>query len=284
VKPQIRMGELLKAADLVGWDFHHVPQDQSALVSGGRDAKRSWTIDLRGGYEAYVAGKGREGSSLFDKLRYSERRMAREVGPVVFTLDDDSEAASRALFSWKSQQYRNAGHPDQFAVPHNRALIERLGEIRKPGFAGVLSTLRAGSEIVAVHFGMRTNRRLHYWFPAYSRAMSVYSPGLILLQRLCAAASAEGLSTIDLGCGDDSYKLRFATGSIPVIEGSFNARTALGIARTFRQSGWSALRQSELAQPALRARDKLRAFSYAFRSPGSPAPPLPAPDLMRTPR
>lgn len=262
VNKRIRAADLLKAADLVGWDFHHTPQDQPALASSGRLVKRNWTIDLGGGYESYVAEKGRDGSSLFEKLRYCERRMAREVGPVKFTFDDDSETVLPALLAWKSQQYRDAGHPDQFAYAQNRALIAAIGAIKGPGFAGVLSTLRAGPDLVAVHFGMRTSQRLHYWFPAYSRAMSLYSPGLVLLNSLCKAASAEGLSAIDLGCGDDSYKLRFATGSVAIVEGSVNARTPMGVARTLRQRGWSALRQSGVIQPALRARDSLRIWGY----------------------
>ena len=55
-------------------------------------------------------------------------------------------------------------------------------------FQGVLSGLYIGEKLVAAHFGMRSRRVLHWWFPAYDPELGKYSPGAQLLLELSRAA------------------------------------------------------------------------------------------------
>jgi CelD/BcsL family acetyltransferase involved in cellulose biosynthesis len=124
-----------------------------------------------------------------------------------------------ALMRWKSGQYAELGTEDRFAVAWVVDLVERLYEVETPGFAGALSGLYAGDELVAAHFGMRAGRTWHYWFPAYEQRLGSYSPGLILLMEMARAGCSLGVDRIDLGPGDEPYKRHLMNGAIEVALG-----------------------------------------------------------------
>ena len=84
---------------------------------------------------------------------------------------------------------------------------------------GVLTTLHAGDRLVAAHFGLRSGRRLAWWFPTYDPEFGRYSPGLALLLDLTTLACDRGIDVIDLGRGEHSYKLRVANGTDHVAQG-----------------------------------------------------------------
>ena len=65
---------------------------------------------------------------------------------------------------------------------------------------------------MSVHFGMLTQKMLHYWFPAYHPAFAKYSPGTELLLRVAEHAAQRGIEKLDLGSGDDPYKNKFCNG------------------------------------------------------------------------
>ena len=74
----------------------------------------------------------------------------------------------------------------------------------------MLSALFAGGEPVAVHLGMRSRTRWHYWYPAFDTRFARYQTGLVLLLEMARNASALGITRIDLSTGDESYKDRVA--------------------------------------------------------------------------
>ena len=138
---------------------------------------------------------------------------------------------------------------------------------RRPATASLalLSTLRAGDHLVAVHFGLLGRDRLIWWFPAYDATFGSYSPGLILLLDLVAEAAARGLALVDLGRGEHHYKLRVANGAYDVAEGSVPASAAVecgqsvippmatmceGRTRTSSSSGPAFLRPNSSARSA----------------------------------
>src|SRR5690606_28472796 len=104
--------------------------------------------------------------------------------------------------------------PNILHLPWARQLVEHLRTIEGERFAGVLSALYVGDTLAAAHFGIRTRRVLHYWIPAYNHELSRYSPGLLALVELARAASERGIERIDLGTGEERYKLRAATGAM----------------------------------------------------------------------
>ena len=98
----------------------------------------------------------------------------------------------------------------------------------------MLSTLSVGDRVVAAHMGMRSRTVLHYWFPSFDRAYAKFSPGRILLLELCRAAAAAGIREVELGAGDEDYKLRFADGAIPVAAGFVGSASLPALARHLR--------------------------------------------------
>ena len=71
---------------------------------------------------------------------------------------------------------------------------------------------------------MRTRRVLHYWFPSYERSVSRYSPGGILLLHMAKRCAELGVERIDLGKGDERYKLSLQTATTPLYIGAADSR------------------------------------------------------------
>jgi CelD/BcsL family acetyltransferase involved in cellulose biosynthesis len=128
------------------------------------------------------------------------------------------------LFEWKSAQYRETGVWDRFDQPWIVDVVRTLAGTSAEDVTGLLSTLRAGDDVVALHFGLLARDRLSWWFPVYNGEFARYSPGLILLLDLVGEAAARGIPLVDLGRGEHHYKLRVATGSYVVAQGAVAAR------------------------------------------------------------
>jgi CelD/BcsL family acetyltransferase involved in cellulose biosynthesis len=62
---------------------------------------------------------------------------------------------------------------------------------------------------VASHFGLKSGRTLHYWFPVYNPEMKAFAPGRILLKQVILAA--QDIAVIDRGAGDSVAKRDLAT-------------------------------------------------------------------------
>ena len=209
----------LRSARLAGWSFDHLVGDTDLFAPHATGRDISPQIDLRAGYDGYVAARRAAGSDYIPKTEGLARKLAREVGELRFTLHDKAPDALAQLLAWKRAQYAESGIADAFGVRWTVALMQRLAATEGEHFAGLCSTLRAGDRLVAVHMGMRSRSVLHYWFPAYDATLAKYSAGIVLLLRIAQAAAAQGVHTIDLGRGLSQYKERLMTGSVELIEG-----------------------------------------------------------------
>ena len=224
--------ELVRGCRLSAWGFTHLPACQSGFEPHCEQTIDSAYMDLSQGFNAYEAGRLRGSNELRETARKG-RQLAKEVGPLRFEfLAKDGRLLSQ-LLEWKSQQYVSTGVTDVFSFPWTVALLDRLLSEQGEAFGGVLSALYAGDELAAVHFGLRSHGRLHWWFPAYSRALSRFSPGNVLLLEHARQAESIGVRRIDLGkvC---EWKSRFMSGGDPVAEGSVDLRPL----RRFVRRGW----------------------------------------------
>src|SRR5882672_472129 len=240
--------ELMRAARLSVWSFDHL-------------------VDPAGRFAPYVTASA-AASPQIDLASFEPppdfarkaRKLAREVGELSFSLHAPGSSALERVFAWKSEQYRRTGLADAFGVPWTRALLQEVMRVQRAGFAGTCSVLRAGDEIVAVHAGMRSRGVLHWWFPAYNAVHAAYSPGILLLLRIAAAAPALGIQRIDLGKGDARYKRSLMTGAAPLREGSVELPSLAATARRLRrlaeaQAAW------QLPLRALRRLERGRRFN-----------------------
>ncbi len=207
--------ELVRVAGLKALRLPNVPARISAFADGARPEDGAPVLDLRGGFEAYRRASLDSGSSYFRQVERKARKLEREVGPWRFEWQTgERDRVFETLLRWKEAQRRQTRTPNVLQLAWARALVERLRHTRTPGFEGVLSALWVGDTLAAAHFGLATSRVLHYWIPAYNVDLASYSPGLLALVELARAAAARGIGRIDLGCGEERYKQRAATGTI----------------------------------------------------------------------
>lgn len=215
-------------------------------------------VDVTGGLDGYLGRASSGGRAKVSKAQRLTDKLTRDHGDVRFTAEATDPLLLDQLIELKREQYRNTGARDWFAGRGHRELLRTLLDTRADGFAGTLSTLHAGTRLVAAHFGIRSGGVLHWWFPVYDRDFAAYSPGWILLRQLVVGAEQLGLRRIDLGRGDDEYKRKAMTGSTEVAAGEV---TVVPLRRQLRALGRVARRSvvaSPLGPPLRRAAGRLR--------------------------
>jgi CelD/BcsL family acetyltransferase involved in cellulose biosynthesis len=216
---------LIRACGVAGWSFDHVPAELSAFAPYVHGCGASPCVDLRAGFDAYLAARNSR-SSFRDRGRRA-RRLEREAGPLRFVAATDAPEVLDLLVAWKREQYAKTGVRDVLADARARALLREVHASQ-----GVLSVLYAGDEIAAVHLGLRCGSVLHSWFPAYNAELHRHSPGLLLMLELAQAAPGLGITEIDLGKGDARYKQALATGSVELWEGRVGRHALAGRVRS----------------------------------------------------
>lgn len=247
---------VLRGAGLSGFRFDHLLSAQPVFEAGRQIAHRSPRVDLAGGFDAWRTGA--DTKLFFSDTGRKSRKLSREVGEVVFSYDDRARDAWQALFRWKADQYRRTGAPDNFSLPWVRTFLETLAGIEEPGFGAILSTVRAGPDLVAVHFGIQSRDTLHWWFPTYDPAHGRYSPGMVLLLETLRAVPENGRRWLDFGKGDESYKVRLANDAVDLSEG-------VELLPGMRAFGWSSGRF--IGRQGMRA---LRAVKRRLSAPSRP--------------
>jgi len=143
--------ELLRKCGLVAWDFDRLLASQKLFVPFHKFCEPSAVMDLSQGYRAYSEGRRRAGSRQIIKSENMMRRMEREIGPLRFVTHSNDRRLLSQVLGWKSRQYRNTGWRDLFALRWGRELVERIHMIQSERFAGMLSLLYAGDQLVAGH-------------------------------------------------------------------------------------------------------------------------------------
>ena len=243
--------ELKKACGVRELHFEQLLAPQSWVDSAQLLVRQARHIDLSRGYDAYVKERTDAGSSQMKKTARKRRKLEREVGDIEFEWHDADEGAFKQLLEWKKAQRRATRTFDVLQFRWVVDCLERIQKTQTEDFAGVMSTLRVGGQLAAVHLGMRTRTALHHWFTAYNGDLYKYSPGLILFVELAEEAARRGIRRIDVGRGDEEWKQSFASFESGVATGAIDSRPIHSLARagmlavrrwSAASSGWSALR------------------------------------------
>jgi CelD/BcsL family acetyltransferase involved in cellulose biosynthesis len=243
--------ELLRACRLAIWEFDHLLEGEKPFEIGATGWHPSPVIDVEQGYQAYLAYLRAHAPKFVRTTLAKVRKLDRDAGGLRYVHDERDPTVLRTLMAWKSAQYRRTGRSDRFARPWIVRLVEHLFHTRGPRFAGQLSVLYAGGRPVAAHFGLRSERVLACWFPAYDSAFGKYSPGLALHLRMAEAAAANGISYLDLGRGEKEYKESLKTRELSVSEGWVTRRHPVAIGHLVRRAPVRAARNAVLARPQL---------------------------------
>ena len=218
-KTEIDAKELLRQCDLLSWQFDHLPSAQQVFLPYFENTAASPIIKLNDGFQAYREQRRSAGSKQLQTIERKRRKLIREIGPLRYQAHEPNKQVLEVLLAWKSNQCKRTGIIDIFGFAWTRQLLELMLNSQQKHFAGMLSTLYAGDELIAAHMGMRSGTVWHWWFPSYNDRFSAYSPGLILLLEMIKEAPARGLEIIDLGKDDSLYKRQFSNASISLAEG-----------------------------------------------------------------
>jgi CelD/BcsL family acetyltransferase involved in cellulose biosynthesis len=208
----IAPARLMQLARLQHLTFSHLDQSQLEFGLSGEQAR----VGLRIRLDSTAASPLQ--ALLADSPKYrkdSERRarqLAAEIGPIEFVLDVRAGRAAliEELVRHKRAQYQRTNAADALDAPWKLALLEQLAQTESDGCRGLLSSLSAGGQWVAIHFGIVANGVLQYWLPVYNPAMSKYAPGRLLIHHIIEASALAGIHTIDRGEGDTSSKRELA--------------------------------------------------------------------------
>jgi len=233
---------LISQCGLRAWNFDHLPASQDTFQDCVRSRVRSPAIDLSGGYAAYVANRKIQGSGQIGQCSRKLRKLEREAGPVRFEMHCASKDVLQSLMLWKGSQYVRTGGADLFRFEWVRRLISEIHAAQSDSFGGILSALYAGDTLAAVHFGMRSSTVLHYWFPAYLPQFGKYSVGMILLLKIAENAPSMNLRRIDLGKGEQRYKMQLMNDSVRLLEGWVTLPTILSRLHNLARCGELAIR------------------------------------------
>jgi CelD/BcsL family acetyltransferase involved in cellulose biosynthesis len=160
-------------------------------------------VDLRGQAEAVQATLNRSMRKREEYLRRHGRLEVRQLR--------DSEAIRPHLKEYYAQhvaRWQTKGGRSPFADPRQRAFVERFVQLAAPhGWVRFLRLDWEGRPL-AFEFAWYYHGT-HYSAPwCFAVEHSRHCPGHVLLRQSLLAALAEGLSTYDLGLGDQEYKFR----------------------------------------------------------------------------
>ncbi|QKW09740.1 GNAT family N-acetyltransferase [Streptomyces sp. NA04227] len=244
--------ELLRACGLQLWRFDHLAAGQWPFEHGVVHRGESPVLDLREGFDTYLAGYRSRAPQSAKSLDKKRRRLERRLGPVRLEFDDQDPRMLATLMRWKSGQYRDKNQVDLFSRPWVVDLLDELRRTRAPTCTGVLSTLYAADRPIAVHLGLRSERVLHYWFSSFDPEVSAYSPGRMLLMELARAAADEDLDWLELGKGQEDYKQHVKSTALTVTEGWATRDTLPATVRRAQVESANRLRAAVADNPMLR--------------------------------
>jgi CelD/BcsL family acetyltransferase involved in cellulose biosynthesis len=230
------VSDLMKGCRLRAWEFDHQLASQRQLADHSTKTGNSWRLNVARGFDWYIADRKANGGGMLTTLLRKFRKLQREHD-VRFEWQCDDESVFDELIAWKSDQYRRSQYTDLFAYPWVVEMLKNLWRSNTTQFTGLLNVVYANDKPAAIHFGIRSGSLLHYWFPAYDVAMGKYSCGAALLLFLIQQAGEQGIRLIDLGKGDDDYKLTFANDALPLAEGIIETRrTAAAFRNAWQQT------------------------------------------------
>jgi CelD/BcsL family acetyltransferase involved in cellulose biosynthesis len=214
VRPDVEwsVGAVAKAAGLRMLRLANVSTDEGAFDPYFTGKAIAPYIDLTDGYDAYRTANIRAGSGTMKRIDRRSRKLEGMLGPLRLVWHDTDDAVLGTLLRWKAKQRQATRSPNVFDLPWAKQLLALLRNPGSDDFSGVLSTLYAGDTLCAAHFGIRSRRVLHYWLAAYDEELGRCSPGLLLLMRMAEEAAERGIARLDLGPGDEEYKIHISSG------------------------------------------------------------------------
>jgi CelD/BcsL family acetyltransferase involved in cellulose biosynthesis len=213
-KPEIRISpvRLLRLAAVNYFGFSHLDESQLGYGLTGEQPRTGLRIRLAQDAERPLEALLAERHKYRKDTERRARQLTAELGPIDFVLDvqQGRREALDNLIAQKRAQYQRTKVSDALATPWKSALLHKLSTHQFSSCRSLLSTMSAGGQWIAMHFGIVGNGILQYWLPVYNPAYSKYAPGRLLIHHVIEASRAAAIHTIDRGEGDTSSKRELA--------------------------------------------------------------------------
>jgi CelD/BcsL family acetyltransferase involved in cellulose biosynthesis len=233
--------QLLRLAKLNYLGFSHLDETQLNFGLSGEQPRVGLRSDLGPAPEAFMQALAvRQKKYIKDAMRL-ERQLGETVGPLRFETDqlDGRRQSLDTLIAEKRRQYRRTGVPDALEGRWKRALLEILSTYHFPSCRGLLSTLRAGDQWIASHFGLLGNGVLQYWLPVYNPDYARYAPGRLMSLALIRESQSIGYRFFDNGEGDSDEKRKLANAEHLYYRGAWHNATLRSFAiRSVQSLKW----------------------------------------------
>jgi CelD/BcsL family acetyltransferase involved in cellulose biosynthesis len=255
----------LRAIGARAWRFNHLLARQASAARFATERPESPFAELYEGFEAFLAGHRSRGAGWVSQVPRKARKLGREVGDLRLELTTTDRGVLERLRAWKRAQRERTRTVDPLDEPWAARAVERCLATDTPDFAGVLSALYAGDELVAAHLGLRSRSTFHIWFPAYDVAHEAYSPGLVLMYEMFRAVSEAGVTRVDFGRGPERYKSSWMTGSETLAAGFVDLRPIPRLAGGAAAGGRRLLRRTGVASMVRGPRRRLRELARRLR-------------------
>lgn len=170
----------------------------------------SYVTNLPDDFAAFVSEK--RSKSARKKLAKKLRRL-EEAGPVEFSRARTPEAAEEALdalIEQRTNRQQMAGIPSVYSCDafckFTRSLL--LENLQKQQPAKEIFSLRVGGVIRATYIGGAQGNRYSCYANSFRNDdLTRFSPGTHLLMHVIERAIKDGYNTLDMGIGEESYKI-----------------------------------------------------------------------------
>lgn len=238
---RITTAQLLTLAKLNYLSFTHLDEPQLAYGLNAEQPRTGLRIRLDQTAEQPLEALLAERHKYRKDTERRARQLVKEVGPIRFELDAEQQRHQLIdrLIERKRAQYQRTNARDALQDSWKTQLLHQLSEHQFPTCRGLLSTMYAGDEWLAIHFGIIGNGVLQYWLPVYNPAFSKYAPGRLLIHQIIEASRAAAIHTIDRGEGDTASKRELANEEHRFLRGAWHNRSLGGsAARGYHSIKW----------------------------------------------
>jgi CelD/BcsL family acetyltransferase involved in cellulose biosynthesis len=174
---------------------------------------------------------------FLQSVQSRERRIASELGDIVFTWSVDKPAAAlEQLIAAKRNQYRRTDVPDSFATAWHRELLQRLLDNPSRECTAIISTLEAGGQWIGSKYSLICADTLHSWFSVYDPQHRRHGPGHLVWFKTLEHGVARGIRVFDFGEGESDYKAQYGGESYDVWKGVIRQNSLRGRSERILQS------------------------------------------------
>lgn len=211
-------------------------------------------LDLADGWEAVYA---RKTSSRTRQLHRRRRRQLSDLGRLevrVLRSPEEVEAALLPVFDLHDLRWEGRPDGSEFTTPVGKRFHLAAGRALAEADVTRIVTLELDGRPIAFHYFFAFAGRMYVHRLAFDPQYARFSPGVLNTLDAIAAASAEGLKTVEYLGGAERYKVELSDRMQPLYQG-------LGLATGIR--GRAAVR-SKVA--AIRLRRRLKRSSALHRA------------------